>query len=134
MATPRTWREQMHALVAEIGADDGTDPRTQKKEGTPRGDLHRTRRLCGHVARTVGFLINELALSDLQPWAVDRVEPWPDGARLRVVLRPLPGQRPDPDACLRRLSTVQGWLRTELAWTIQRKRAPELVFAVEVES
>jgi ribosome-binding factor A len=65
----------------------------------------------------------------LQNLLVAEVTPAPDASQLLVVLTPAPGSPPLTgevvDAALR---AAAGWLRTEVAAAITRKRAPKLTF------
>ncbi len=57
-----------------------------------------------------------------------QVTPHPDASRLRVVVTGQNEVVAEPDVALTRLRRASGWLRTEVAEAIHRKRVPELVF------
>ena len=90
------------------------------------------RRICGQVARVLSYALGRLCGAEvLSHVGIDSVTPAPDAGRLRVALRPLPGAEAlAPPAILARLAAAEGFLRTEVASPIRRKRAPDLVFTM----
>jgi ribosome-binding factor A len=92
----------------------------------------RTQRLCGEVARVLGFALSWECEDDmLSSLEVLSVEPAPDAGRLRVTVRP--GAGVDPKEALARLRGATRFLRQKVAERIQRRRAPELVFEIRPE-
>ncbi len=63
----------------------------------------------------------------LDVW-VSGVTPAPDAARLAVLIRAPEGA--DPGKIKERLERVSGYLRSEVAQAITRKRAPTLTFEI----
>lgn len=113
------------------GPDDGIDPRILFRE-----QRHRTRddrkvlQLCSQAARAIGFALAG-ACSDpvLQRLGVLAVRPAPDAGRLLVVV----GPADDPDEArqvLAHLEAARGLLRSAVASSVHRRRAPDLCFAV----
>jgi hypothetical protein len=99
-------------LCAELGPDDGLDPRTRPGRRDARTNI-RDLRLCGEVARILSL--------ELDGIVVERVEPAPDASRLRVWIRA---------EDLPIVERQRARLRAAVAAAIRRKRAPDLVFAV----
>lgn len=90
----------------------------------------RLRQLCREVERTLGASLaslDDLALSTL---IVDTVVPYPDAARLLVVVCPSLEDPLVPELLLERLARAKGYLRADLASAINRKRTPELFFQI----
>ena len=115
-----------------------------EQRARPEGSARNTKtdrkaiQLCRQVQRTlslaIGGELSDPMLSDL--WVED-VRPAPDAGRLCVRLR-VPRRGADLAEIYRRLDAVEGFLRTEVARAITRKRAPQLAFELvwgsEVES
>jgi ribosome-binding factor A len=92
-----------------------------------RGD-RKERQLCRQVREAVGEALSTLdddVLIDV--WVCD-VTPAPDASRLAVLVRG-PRDKP-PELVKERLERVSGYLRTEVAQAITRKRAPTLTFEI----
>src|SRR5690242_6929202 len=112
-----------------VGPDDGIDPKllfhsTSRKKGD-RG----VRRLCSQVREALTFaLAGSCRDETLQSLYVEDVDPAPDATRLAVTVR-VPS---DVDVATAHglLTCVLGLLRAEVAASIRRRRAPELVFRV----
>lgn len=125
--TNRRLLARMRELCGELGPDDGIDPRTLKKSTR----TFNPQRLAGPIARAVR---EALAASDdpllLCLWVAEAV-PDPDTTRFRVVLHVLDPDV-DLDAVTERLRAAKGWVRSEVAHSLQRKKAPDLRLTVEV--
>lgn len=115
--------------AAHVHDDDGVPP--SRSEGRRHRDTaNRTRQLCGRVARIVGSLLAGECHDDvLRDVLVGAVTPAPDASRLCVALH-VDTRAVDPSVVRDRVERVRGFLRREVASAVQRKRAPELVFAV----
>ncbi|MEO0604076.1 MAG: ribosome-binding factor A [Myxococcota bacterium] len=120
-------RAQMRALCAELGPDDGlTSDELAKQTRTPSPRRHR--RLGGQIARALREALgttHDDVLYDV--WVVD-CTPDPDVSCFLVHVR----YDGDGDV-LGHLAAARGWLRTEVANAIHRKRAPDLRFALAPE-
>ena len=132
-------REQMQKYCGSTGEDDFIDPRTFH-EITAHSSDHEARRLrlCGQVARTLRSVLPESADALVREIEVQTVEPQGGKNTLRVVVR-LPAdlnsdKRVTMRELLQTLRRQEGWLRSEIASAITRKRVPRLSFAVEVSS
>jgi ribosome-binding factor A len=65
----------------------------------------------------------------LRSLKVVSVTPAPDASRLLVTVEPVPpAGAADPGLVLARLGRASGWLRSEVAAAVTRKRAPVLTF------
>ncbi len=123
MARHRTGRRADPASPADSDSDD--DPSDARPDAS-------VRRLCGQVARVLSYALGRLCGDEvLSQVGIDSVAPAPDAGRLRVAVRPLPGAEAlAPSAILARLAAAKGFLRTEVASAIHRRRAPDLVFTL----
>lgn len=126
MNTSNRWRD-VAQLCAEWRAEDGIDPRFEKRGRKPKSSLHQDRRICREVERILPLILaNESVnplLRDLRVLSVDLED---DGHSLRVVLTDVFGIDAVPDV-EQALAGAQTWLRTELAGHFHRKRMPILV-------
>jgi ribosome-binding factor A len=91
------------------------------------------RRLCGQIARTLniafGGTCNDELLADL---VVESVEPDPDSTRVKVTVCLMETrERIDPEMVLQHLDRAKGFLRSEIAATVDRHSVPHLVFALK---
>ena len=89
-----------------------------------------TARLCGRVNR---LLLEIFCACDdplLQELEVLDVVAAPSASRLAVTVGyvPRPPELLSPDAMLARLNRARGWVRSELASLLDRRRVPELRF------
>jgi ribosome-binding factor A len=84
--------------------------------------------LCAQVRRALHGVIPLPGVSCLEGLVVEAVEPDPDASRLRVVIS-VPAASGYPIAALRkRLTDMVGFIRSEVAPQIHRKRVPLLTF------
>ena len=141
-------RRAMRTACGEVGPDDGVDPREVARarmnqhrhlkpmssgpDGREKGPDRKARQLGRQVAETLDAVLagdtRDEALCGLR---VVSVVPAPDASRLVVTVAPLPSaDRLDLPEILARLEHASGWLRTEVAAAITRKRAPVLSFQI----
>ena len=127
-------RNVLRSLCADVGPDDGIDPRLSDRDRSSRiGPDHRKRRLCQQVAETLGaVLAGECGDDLLNGLSIVAVEPWPDVARLLITVRVDPPGAVDPGLVLDRLARASGRLRRVVAATITRRKAPSLAFRLAV--
>ena len=126
-------RKRLRTLCAEVHPDDGLDPRlSPDPSGSKAKSGHKDRQLCRQVLEILDALLAGQAFDDrLTDLAVVAVEPAPDASRLLVTLTPRPSDRPpDPLETLAGLDRASGWLRSEVASAITRKRAPFLAYRI----
>lgn len=123
--------DDMSQYRAAVDADDGADPREFfKKEGFSDRTGRKSHQLCAQVFDTLSQLIGGESADDvLQSLTVLDVAPAPDSSQLLVQVGPLTSEvtltTVEVTAALDRAA---GWLRTEVAAAITRKRAPRLAF------
>ncbi len=125
-------RQKLLAYCGELNEDDNVDPRAffRKKY---RGKDSRTQRLCKQVSDTLSLVLSgEFSDEVLQSLDVFSVQPAPSTRRLLVVVRPMADLllTTTPDQIVKKLESVSGILRREVAQAISRKRMPSLVFEV----
>jgi ribosome-binding factor A len=140
----------MRRLCAELGEDDGLDPRLVARRsghggrsrhggggpafgpGSPAQPVDRkAAQLCRQVAVTLDEVLAECGDGVLRNLHVVDVAPFPDTSRLLVTVSAVaagaPGA-PAPQAVLEHLQHAGGHLRYEVASAVTRKRAPLLVY------
>lgn len=125
--------DSLRALCAQPAADDGVDPRDDKRRRAHELEKpdRKLRQLCKQVARTLQLTLAALpdtaACLGLQ---VQSVDPAPNAGRLCAVIAVAdPTQRAHVETVLQHRA---GDLRADVAAAITRKRAPELAFHVIV--
>ena len=128
MSRKRSRGQELLGSAAEIGPEDGTDPRRDHDRrgihGKPPG--RKAHQLCGQVHQALLVTLPGLADEVLRDLTVVSVEPAPHSGRLLVtVAGPAPA-----DATDRHLRLAAGLLRSEVARSVNRRKVPELVFAV----
>ena len=122
----------MATLAAELGGEDGGDPREFHKKpwDAPKQQSRKAGQLCGQVRDALHVALAGCGDAVLQALAVASVEPAPHTGRMLVKVE-LPADagvsRTQAEDHLRRAA---GMLRSEVATAIHRRYAPELAFAV----
>lgn len=131
----RKWSRGQSLLssAAEVGPEDGTDPRRDHDRrglhGQPSG--RKARQLCGQVAQALLTILPGLADEVLRNLTVVSVEPAPHSGRLLVtVAGPAPADATDLHAVSEHLVRAGGLLRSEVVSAVHRRKAPELTFRV----
>jgi ribosome-binding factor A len=127
-------RNDMLSSCANLGPDDGIDPRIYFRKTSEKKVNRKALQLCREAARALGHALawemGDDLLSQLQ---VESVVPAPDSSRL-LVLVSLPA-RPGTitaDQVRERLRRVTGRLRAEVAAAVCRRKVPELAFQVQL--
>jgi ribosome-binding factor A len=124
-------KDMLSHCRAQIDADDGLDPRDFfKKENRSRGLGRKAQQLCAQVAETLQQVFGESGDAVIQSLQVASVAPAPDASQLLVVIAPAVGAQFGAGEAEQALARASGWLRSEVARAISRKRAPQLVFRV----
>jgi ribosome-binding factor A len=137
MTSNKRLREILREHCAEIGEDDGQNPRDDHKpDGGGRDASRKARQLCRQVAETLDEVLSGDVPDDvLRSLRVAAVEPAPFTSRLLVtVVTDLSPEEADPQSILERLRRHAGRLRCEVAASINRRKAPILVFQVVSKS
>ncbi len=124
------WTKNAARLCADIGAEDGIDPRyasaKQARKKAPRKNLQ----MCKEAARIVSLVLTgEAQQALLRDLVVVSVEPEGHGQSVCVTVG---RYTMDSDVCetevLVALHSVQGLLRSALAHALHRKHTPTLTF------
>jgi ribosome-binding factor A len=130
MNTQHRWTKNAARLCADIGAEDGIDPRylaaKQARKKTPRKHLQ----LCKEAARIVSLVLTGEAQQPLvRDLVVLSVEPDGDGQCIRVTVGQYAADTPVSETeVLAALNRIQGLLRSALAQALHRKYTPTLSF------
>jgi ribosome-binding factor A len=122
-------REELLAHCGELRDDDCVDPREYFRPTGSSGRQRKTRQLCRQVAEALAqILASEFDNDLLLGLTVLAVEPAPSESQLLVLLQ---SDQADPllrEEVLCRVNQATGFLRSEVAAAITRKRAPQLLF------
>ena len=128
---PNQTDDRLSSLRAAAGDDDGLDPRDFfRKENSTQHSDRKSEQLCAQVADTLCRMFGgECGDEVLQALQVLDVASAPDASQLVVLVGPVTNDlQLDPTEVAAALDRAAGWLRTEVAAAITRKRAPRLVF------
>jgi len=130
VAHNREERERLRALCGELHEDDGVDPRDDFRPGRKRHKTHRkTRQLCQQVQRTLDQIFcGEIRDDLLESLRIVSVTSTASSTLLVTVFADLPCGSFDRAEIEDRLVELSGWLRSEVARSITRKRTPLLAF------
>jgi ribosome-binding factor A len=121
----------MLTACSEIGPDDGTDPRDWTKDCSRRPPGRKALQLCRQAAEALRAALAGCHDEVLSGLAVVGVVPAPHAGRLLATVAAEPSAAEhDAAEVLARLGRATGWLRTEVAAAVHRRKAPELVFRV----
>jgi ribosome-binding factor A len=120
---------EFFTLAAEVGSEDGSDPKDfhAKPWNAPKKATRKGQQLCAQVKCALHTALAGCADVVLQAGSVVSVEPAPHTGRLLVLVSAGETDRAALEAALIRAT---GFLRTESASAICRRHAPELVFEV----
>jgi hypothetical protein len=133
MKSDKRLREILRQYCAEVGEDDGRNPRDERASAdNSLNESRKCRQLCRQVGETIDWVLSGDTPDDfLRSLRVAAVEPAPYSSRLLVtVVTDLPPQEADPKLILERLQQHTGRLRCEVAASINRRKAPILTFQV----
>jgi ribosome-binding factor A len=129
-------RAELAASCSHPWPEDGIDPKRQQRSQGPKPPKRKALQLCAQVARTVAAVLSGESGDDvLRDLVVEAVVPAPSSARLLVTVALC--HSADAEALrvvAERLEHARGRLRTEVAATIRRRRAPDLVFRLVTPS
>jgi ribosome-binding factor A len=118
---------QEHELLkacAEVGPEDGADPRDFFRKRPPRVPNRKALQLCSQVAQALDGVLRTCGDDVLRDLTVVSVVPAPNAGRLLVTLSgPV-----EAGLAQERLQRASGLLRSEIAAAVHRRRAPELTF------
>lgn len=128
----RKLKKVLRPLCAQLHEDDGIAPHELFRSRRVRRTDHKDLQLCKQVYRVLSTLLAG-GFSDplIQSLVVVSVTPAPDASRLMVSIRStIAAGGCDVDSVLARLQSIQSILRIEVAASICRRKAPELVYQV----
>lgn len=97
-------------------------------EAGSEGALRKERQLCREAFEAIGLALATLDDATWLDIELVAVEPAPDASRLAVVVRSSGTMAADD--LERKLEHIAGYLRSELASALQRKRVPGLTFRI----
>jgi ribosome-binding factor A len=120
----------LELLCAEVGPEDGIDPRKFFRRKSNRKFNRKVLQLCKQIQLTLNMtLAGEFEDKLLQNLEIIGVEPVPDSSHLLVILTPSNASEVFKiKEVMLSLQKVSGLLRSEAARSINRKRVPELSF------
>jgi ribosome-binding factor A len=122
-------RKDLLAHCGELRDDDGVDPRYYSASSSHQRRNRKTQQLCHQVAQALSQILSSEFDDDLLlGLSVLAVEPAPNESQLLVTLHYDGPEPADHAEILRRLTSVTGFLRAQVAAAITRKRAPQLAF------
>ena len=101
----------------------GRDKRHRSNASAER----KTLQLCRQVERALMFVLSDSDDDVLRDLMVVAVQPAPNAGRLLVTTSPL-CEMINPLEAIARLQAARGWLRTEIASSIHRRKVPDLLF------
>ncbi|HKJ50560.1 MAG TPA: hypothetical protein VKB27_03610 [Gammaproteobacteria bacterium] len=130
MKLSKEWFNEARQLCADIGPEDGIDPRLAARAVGRKTKNHKGRQL-GKEARHVLSMIFAGELSDpiFRDLVVIGVTPTDDGQFLIVSLALIDDSIETSEArILEKCCAVNGYLRSAIAWSVNRKRVPMLKF------
>ncbi len=137
MTTRKRSEDVLRALCGQVFDDDGVSPRRERdgESGGARKTGRKDLALCKQVMRALNDALQaEASDALLRELMVRRVQPDPDASRLRVYVEPsAAAARAGASRVMEALGRAGGFLRTQVAHAITRKRAPTLVFTLTAE-
>lgn len=127
-------REEMTKLCGSICEDDGRDPREfhETKIERKESDQYRHERLCQQVAHTLALVLPESVEEPIRHLQINSVVCGQNTSVLKVKLALPNCNHEQQTALLESLKSQEGWLRSEVAAAITRKRVPRLAFEFTV--
>ena len=130
MTSRRISRKDLLSAASAIGPGDGLDPRLERRGQDGRELGRKTLQLCGQVARTLASILPGCSDDVLRDLEVIAVTPAGSGRLLVTVGRSPSATAVAGSIILDHLARAHGWLRTEAASAVHRRKAPDLVFRV----
>jgi ribosome-binding factor A len=132
LAMSRRRRSKLQQRAGRTGPDAGVDPSQFFDRRSRQRVDRKAYQLCRQVSDTLNFVLSGDTGDDvLRGLYVDSVDPAPDASHLLVSVAPLDRDDQTPaEVYLTKLMAVSGKLRSEVAASISRRKAPELAFRV----
>jgi len=128
----KIFRKDLFQGTNAPGPDDGRDPRYDKPEQPDKVKNRKALQLSGQVAETLALVLAGECDDDLlRDLLVESVVPFPTSVRLLVTLVPsVSAGEVSLEQMAQRLEQVRGKLRSEVARSIHRRKAPDLLFRI----
>lgn len=135
MTTRKRSEDALRAQCGQVYEDDGVSPR-RERDGQRRTAGRKDLALCKQVMRALNDALQaEAREALLRELVVRHVEPSPDATRVRVHIEPsAAAARAGAAQVMASLGRSAGFLRTQVAQAITRKRVPSLVFTLMGEA
>jgi len=121
-------RTEARSLCADLHPDDGPPKSRRKESRDDSSDDRKAMQLSAQVRRALHGVIPLPGSTFFEGLVVEAVEPDPDATRLRVVISVPPSCAHPIPSLKRRLTDMAGFMRSEVASQISRKRVPLLTF------
>lgn len=121
-------RAEARSLCADLHSDDGPPTSRRGESRDDSTDIRKTMQLCAQVRRALYGVIPLPGSSCFEGLVVESVGPDPDASRLRVVISVPVSSTWRIPALRNRLLDMAGFIRSEVAPQIHRKRVPFLAF------
>lgn len=132
MKSDKTWLRVANQCCAEIGPEDGIDPRHLSKQHKDSKRRHKDMQLCKRAKRTADLVFAGETLNQLlRELVVDRVELSANGNQLLMTVLVEPNLPPEQTVSIAdALTHVKGYVRAAVAQAIERKRVPAIRFRI----
>jgi ribosome-binding factor A len=127
MSARRSLRKRLDRMFAEPGPERMGLPEIPSASPAPQRIDRKTLQLCRQVERTLSYVLSDCGDDVLADLFVESVEPAPDASRLMVTVMAADQSR-EPVEVLTHLQRAAGYVRSEIASSIHRKRVPELAY------
>ena len=121
-------RTEARSLCADFHPDDGPPESRRRESRDDSSDDRKTMPLCAQVRRALHGVIPFPGSRSFEGLVVEAVEPDPDASRLRVVISVPPSCTQPIPSLKQGLIDRVGFIRSEVASQIHRKRVPLLTF------
>lgn len=130
MKNTKQWLHAAKQLCAELGPEDGVDPRNSVRASDIKSKDYKNRQLCKQAARMLSLVFaGELGDPMLQNLDVVNVLTKKDSPFLYVSISCSNTiSKQEENLILNRLQAIQGYLRCVIAGSVKRKQAPALAF------
>jgi len=128
MKSRKQWLKEVASLCAEIGPEDGVDPRQVFHQTTRKQSHRKTYQVCKQAEKTLNLVLASESVDPLlRELVVRTVEPAPDSAHLLVIVEVDLTTQSEHEV-REAFERANGQLRSAIAMDINRKRAPQISF------
>jgi ribosome-binding factor A len=126
----KNWLNEATKLCDELDHEDGVDPRVLARKYKETATNHKNQQLCKEAQHTLSLVLNgELRDPVFDNLEIVDVSTNKDGQFLLVSINHInTGTPPDEKQILNRLQAIQGYIRSAIAQSVNRKRVPSLKF------